>query len=66
MNTDHLRELIAADRASGFKPAIVIGTAGTVATGAIDDLNTIADICEQEKLWLHVDGAFGAIAGSVQ
>jgi len=62
MDTNHLRELIARDRADGLKPIMVIGTAGTVATGAIDDLSTIADICAEEKLWLHVDGAFGAIA----
>ena len=63
MDTGHLRELIAADRSQGLKPILVVGTAGTVATGAIDDLSTIADICSEEKLWLHVDGAFGAIAG---
>jgi glutamate/tyrosine decarboxylase-like PLP-dependent enzyme len=62
MDTAHLRELIAKDRAAGLKPIVVIATAGTVATGAIDDLDTIADICAEEKLWLHVDGAFGAIA----
>ncbi|HZJ01068.1 MAG TPA: pyridoxal-dependent decarboxylase [Gemmatimonadaceae bacterium] len=63
MDTDHLRELIAADRSNGLTPIVVIGTAGTVATGAIDDLSTLADICAKENLWLHVDGAFGAIAG---
>ena len=62
MDTDHLRELIAADRSNGLTPIVVIGTAGTVATGAIDDLSTLADICAKERLWLHVDGAFGAIA----
>lgn len=62
MDTDHLRELIAADRDSGGIPICVIGTAGTVATGAIDDLDTIADICAEEKLWFHADGAFGAMA----
>lgn len=62
MDTDHLRELIAADRSKDLTPIVVIGTAGTVATGAIDDLSTLADICAAEKLWFHVDGAFGAIA----
>ena len=62
MDTDHLRELIARDRKAGAKPLCVIGTAGTVATGAIDDLSVIADICAEEKLWFHADGAFGAMA----
>jgi len=62
MDTSHLRDLIDNDRKNGCTPIIVIGTAGTVATGAIDDLPGIADICAQEKLWFHVDGAFGAIA----
>jgi len=61
MDTDHLRELIAKDRSNGLTPIVVVGTAGTVATGAIDDLSTLADICAEEQLWLHVDGAFGAI-----
>jgi len=62
MDLDHLRELIAQDRASGGTPICVIGTAGTVATGAIDDLDGIADICQKEKLWFHCDGAFGSMA----
>jgi glutamate/tyrosine decarboxylase-like PLP-dependent enzyme len=57
-----LREAIQADRAAGFTPFLVIGSAGTVDTGAIDDLTAIADICQQEEIWLHVDGAFGALA----
>ena len=40
----------------------MIGNAGTVNTGAIDDLNSLADLCQREKLWFHVDGAFGALA----
>jgi glutamate/tyrosine decarboxylase-like PLP-dependent enzyme len=57
-----LEATIAADRAAGFKPVCVIGAAGTVNTGAFDDLNALADLCAREKLWLHVDGAFGALA----
>lgn len=45
-----------------MQPICVIGTSGTVNTGAIDNLNAIADICEKENLWFHVDGAIGAIA----
>jgi aromatic-L-amino-acid/L-tryptophan decarboxylase len=56
-----LRERIAQDRAAGARPFCVIGTAGTVNTGAIDHLAKLADICAQENLWLHVDGAFGAL-----
>ena len=62
MDIDHLRALINEDRARGAKPVMVVATAGTVATGAIDDIDTIADICEKEGLWMHLDGAFGAMA----
>ncbi len=57
-----LEAAIAADRAAGRKPACVVGNAGTVNTGAIDDLSALADLCRREGLWLHVDGAFGALA----
>ena len=57
-----LREAISADRAAGRLPFCVIGTAGSVNCGAIDDLAGLADICAEEDLWLHVDGAFGALA----
>ena len=58
---DALRRAIAQDRAEGARPFAVVGTAGTVNTGAIDDLAALADICADENLWLHVDGAFGAL-----
>lgn len=51
-----------ADRAAGLMPFCVIGTAGTVNTGATDDLVALADLCAREALWFHVDGAFGALA----
>jgi aromatic-L-amino-acid/L-tryptophan decarboxylase len=57
-----LQAAITADRAAGLQPFCVVGSVGTVNTGAVDDLNALADICEREKLWFHVDGAFGALA----
>jgi glutamate/tyrosine decarboxylase-like PLP-dependent enzyme/glutathione synthase/RimK-type ligase-like ATP-grasp enzyme len=57
-----LSTAIEQDRAAGFTPFFVVGTAGTVDTGAIDDLTRMADLCKREKLWFHVDGAFGALA----
>jgi aromatic-L-amino-acid/L-tryptophan decarboxylase len=56
-----LRAAIAEDRAAGFMPACVIATAGTVNTGAIDDLQALAVLAAQEDLWLHVDGCIGAL-----
>jgi len=55
-----LKAQIATDRKAGHIPFCIIGTAGAVNMGAIDDLDALADICEQEDLWFHVDGAFGA------
>jgi glutamate/tyrosine decarboxylase-like PLP-dependent enzyme len=57
-----LAEAIQRDREAGFTPFLVVGTAGTVNTGAVDDLAGLADLCRREKLWFHVDGAFGALA----
>lgn len=57
-----LGEAITEDRAAGRRPFCVVGNAGTVNTGAIDDLTALADLCEREQLWFHVDGAFGALA----
>ncbi len=62
MNLRALADAIAADRAAGCTPFLVVGTAGTVDTGAVDDLDGIADQCKREKLWFHVDGAYGALA----
>ncbi|MFO7445496.1 MAG: aminotransferase class I/II-fold pyridoxal phosphate-dependent enzyme [Ignavibacteriaceae bacterium] len=60
ISIDTLKEKISEDKKSGFIPFCIVGNAGTVNTGAIDPLNELADICAEENLWLHVDGAFGA------
>ncbi len=57
-----LKARIAADRKAGLAPFCIVGNAGTVNTGAVDPLDALADLCQAEKLWLHVDGAFGALA----
>jgi glutamate/tyrosine decarboxylase-like PLP-dependent enzyme len=57
-----LAEAVKRDRAAGLTPFLVVGTAGTVNTGSIDDLTALADFCQREKLWFHIDGAFGALA----
>ena len=56
-----LQLAIVTDKAAGLQPFCIIGTAGTVNTGAIDDLATLAKIAKQEGLWFHVDGAYGAL-----
>ncbi|MFX1515529.1 MAG: pyridoxal phosphate-dependent decarboxylase family protein [Promethearchaeota archaeon] len=57
-----LKTRITEDRDNGYLPLCIIGNAGTVNTGAFDDLNVLADICAKEDMWFHVDGAFGALA----
>jgi len=61
LNIEALRSAIAADREAGHRPIAVIGSAGTVNTGAIDDLASVAQVCQEQGLWFHVDGAFGAL-----
>jgi glutamate/tyrosine decarboxylase-like PLP-dependent enzyme len=56
-----LRQAIESDRRQGWKPACIIGTAGTVNSGAIDDLQALADLAAEEGLWFHVDGCIGAL-----
>lgn len=61
MRTDLLRDAIAADRAAGCRPFCVVASAGTVTTGAVDPIEDISAICLAEGLWLHIDGAYGAL-----
>ncbi|HMK80214.1 MAG TPA: aspartate aminotransferase family protein [Xanthobacteraceae bacterium] len=56
-----LRARIALDRSAGLKPFLVVGSAGTVDIGAIDDLIALSALCREEQLWFHVDGAYGAL-----
>jgi glutamate/tyrosine decarboxylase-like PLP-dependent enzyme len=62
MRPDELERAIAADVAAGFRPFAVAATAGTTATGAVDPLTTVADICARRGLWMHVDAAYGGAA----
>src|SRR5438046_7779555 len=62
LSIQSLRAAIANDRAKGLRPFCVIANAGTTNTGTVDPLSELADLAAKEKLWLHVDGAFGAAA----
>lgn len=62
MDVSALRRAIADDRAKELTPFLVAGTAGTVDTGAVDDLVALADLCAEEHMYFHIDGAFGALA----
>ena len=62
MRADVLRERIREDVARGDRPIMVVGTAGSVSTGAVDPIRELADICRESRLWFHVDGAYGAPA----
>ncbi|MEP7131691.1 MAG: pyridoxal-dependent decarboxylase [Acidobacteriota bacterium] len=59
LRLDALAERVAADRAAGLLPFFVVGNAGTTNTGAVDDLNAIADFAAAERLWFHTDAAYG-------
>jgi glutamate/tyrosine decarboxylase-like PLP-dependent enzyme len=61
IRTDELKRMIAEDRNAGHLPFCIVGNAGTVNTGAIDPVDELVAIAAEEKMWLHVDGAFGAI-----
>jgi glutamate/tyrosine decarboxylase-like PLP-dependent enzyme len=62
MSLEHLREAIHADHAAGRQPLAVVATSGTVNTGSIDPLADIAALCHDNGLWMHIDGAYGALA----
>ena len=62
MDLGALRERIADDRRAGKKPFLIVATAGSVDRGAFDPVGELADLCAAERLWLHVDGAYGALA----
>lgn len=59
MNVEALKQMVHEDKSQGLKPFLVVGSAGTTDTGAIDPLDAIADIAEAENLWFHVDAAYG-------
>jgi aromatic-L-amino-acid decarboxylase len=65
MRPDLLAEAIDRDIAAGVTPVAVVATAGTTLTGAVDPIAAIADVCEERGIWLHVDGAYGLPAASV-
>ena len=62
LRPDLLTEMLRADRESGLIPFLVVASGGTTNTGAIDPLHELADLCEREALWLHVDAAYGGFA----
>jgi aromatic-L-amino-acid decarboxylase len=59
ISIDRLRDLVRADQQAGFEPFLVVGSAGTVNSGAVDDLSALADLADEQGLWLHIDGAYG-------
>lgn len=62
MDLEQCRAAIVADLVQGYRPIAIVGTAGTVNTGATDDLRALRSLADEFDLWLHIDGAFGALA----
>ncbi|OGU35183.1 MAG: pyridoxal-dependent decarboxylase [Ignavibacteria bacterium GWB2_35_6b] len=65
INLEALEAQIIEDKQNGFQPFCIIGNAGTVNTGAIDDLTALANLAQKYKMWFHVDGAYGGLASSL-
>lgn len=65
MDVKALEEKILEDKAAGFIPLAVIGTAGSVGFGIVDPLNEISSVCKKHKVWFHVDGAYGGLAAAL-
>lgn len=65
MDVDELERRYRQDIDQGYQPFIVVGSAGTVSTGAVDPLPELAGFCQEHRLWFHVDGAYGAFAAAV-
>lgn len=65
MDVARLEQAIAEDRAAGFTPFAVTATVGTTSTTSVDPVPAIADLCARERLWLHVDAAYGSMAGAL-
>jgi aromatic-L-amino-acid/L-tryptophan decarboxylase len=65
MDVAALRRAIELDAAAGRRPFIVVGTAGSVSTGAVDPLGAIAALCREHRIWFHVDGAYGGFAAAL-
>lgn len=62
LRLNDVQHVMKQDRDAGMRPFCIVASAGTTSTGSIDPLNELADLCQREQLWLHVDGAYGAAA----
>ena len=65
MNLEVLAQTIENDIKAGYKPIMVVGNAGDVSTGVVDDLKTIAAVCKKYDMWFHIDGAYGIPAAVI-